>query len=174
MRCGEVEYFNGTQNKPRFMDWIIGRVTILVYDPAAGVMNHVLSWRCHRSFVHFRLESATSRTFRVMQCLPIVAVGSILRWNQFSDRQQWGRQSDYGNGNETTKFAKNHQILSRIKGQMGNFDGFLMTADYNEYTGQISAFCMLRLRRNVSKTTGHWATGDGLVKTRDHIHIWSK
>jgi hypothetical protein len=55
---------------------------------------------------------------------------------------------------------------------MGNFDGFLMIADYNEHTGRMSAFCTPRFRRNVSKTTGPWATGDGLVKTRDHIHWW--
>jgi hypothetical protein len=118
-----------------------------------------------------RLETATSRTFHVMQCLPIVAVGSILRWNQFSDRQKRARQSDYRNGNETAKFTKNHKILSR-KSLMGNFDGFLTIADYNEYTGQMSAFCTPRFRRNVSKTTGSYATGDGLVKTRDHIHWW--
>jgi hypothetical protein len=68
-----------------------------------------------------------------MQCLPIVAAGSILRWNQFSDRQKRGRQSEYGNGNETAKFAKNHQM----KGPMGNFYGFLTIADYNEYTGRM-------------------------------------
>jgi hypothetical protein len=35
-----------------------------------------------------RLESLTSRAFRVMQCLPIAAAWSILRWSQFSDRQK--------------------------------------------------------------------------------------
>jgi hypothetical protein len=58
----------------------IGRVTIIVHDPAAGIKKHVLSWRCHTSFCSFRirLESLMSRAFRVMQCLLIVTAGSIL------------------------------------------------------------------------------------------------
>jgi hypothetical protein len=42
----------------------------------------------------------------------------------------------------TAKFAKSHPILStgRIKVRWGNFDGFLTIADYNEYTGRMSAF----------------------------------
>jgi hypothetical protein len=81
---------------------------------------------CHPSFysLRIRLESVTSRAFRVMQCLPIVAVRSILCWNQLSDRQKRGRQNDYGNGNETAKFAKNHQILSRIKVRWETLMGF--------------------------------------------------
>jgi hypothetical protein len=40
--------------------WIPGatsRVTIIVHDPAAGVKKHVLSWRCHSSFVRFGSNS---------------------------------------------------------------------------------------------------------------------
>jgi hypothetical protein len=99
----------------------IGRVTIIVHDPAAGVKEHVLSWRCMLSIILF---VSKSRAFRVMQCLPIVAARSILRWNQFSNRQKRGRQSDYGNGNETAKFTKNHQILSRIKVRWETLMGF--------------------------------------------------
>jgi hypothetical protein len=35
-----------------------------------------------------------------------------------------GRQSDNGNGNEMAKFAKNHQILSRIKVRWETLMGF--------------------------------------------------
>jgi hypothetical protein len=35
----------------------IGRVTIIVLDPAAGVKKHALSWRCHPSFVRFGSDS---------------------------------------------------------------------------------------------------------------------
>jgi hypothetical protein len=44
---------------------------------------------------------------------------------------------------------------------MGNFDGFLMIADYNEYTGRMWTFCAPRFSRNANKTNGLWATGDG-------------
>jgi hypothetical protein len=64
------------------------------------------------------------------------------------------------NGNETAAFAKNHQILSRIKCPMGNFDGFSTNV----------SLCAPRFRRTVLKTTGLWAIGDGLVKTIYHIH----
>jgi hypothetical protein len=47
---------------------------------------------------------------------------------------------------------------------MGNFDGFLTIAVYNDYTGRMSAFCAPRFRRNVSKTT--------LVETIDHLRCF--
>jgi hypothetical protein len=49
---------------------------------------------------------------------------------------------------------------------MGNFDGFLTIADYNEYTGRVSAFCAPRFRKNTSKTAGLRATGDGLSNNK--------
>jgi hypothetical protein len=92
----------------------IGRVTIIVHDPAAGVTKHLLSWCVMPSIIcsfRIRLESVTYVTrIPCMQCVPIVAAGSIRSWNQFSDRQKRGRQSDYGNGNETANFAINNQL----------------------------------------------------------------
>jgi hypothetical protein len=62
-------------------------------------------------------------------------------------------------------FQINIQIITTWP-PMGNFDGFLMitdyneyTADYNEYTDRMCAFCTPRFWRNASKTTGlrRWA-----------------
>jgi hypothetical protein len=41
-----------------------------------------------------------------------------------------------------------------------------MKADYNEYTGRMTAFYAPRFRRNASKTNGLQATGDGLSKNK--------
>jgi hypothetical protein len=98
----------------------IGRVTIIVHDPATGVKKHVLSWRCHPSFARFVSNShilcnavSPDRGCRVNPTLKPVFQSA-----------ETGEAERLQNGNETANFCKNHQILSRTKVRWETLMGF--------------------------------------------------
>jgi hypothetical protein len=73
---------------------------------------------------------------------------------QFLDRAETGRQALYWSGIKPAKIPQKSPNIDKINVRWDTFDRFLKIADYNEHTGQMSAFCAPQFRRNASKTTG--------------------
>jgi hypothetical protein len=108
--------------------------TIIVHDPTAGIIKkHVLSWRWHPSFVRFG-----SNSIRWHHTIPCNAVPPdrgclinptlkpVFRSAETGEAERlWERQN-----------SLKVKILSRIKVRWET-NGFLMIADYNEYTGSL-------------------------------------